>query len=308
MKKILVIIFGSIILGVGLIALFIGIYKKQYKVEYKTNTIELSSEFENIKVNIAETDFEIKYSETNKIVFYEKEKIEHEAKVADNELVIKANDNRRWFEKWFFNGFESMKATLYLNFNNLNNIVVNMSTGDLVINKEFNVNKLSFSGSTGDVKLYSKISELSAETSTGDFKLSDANFDSINILLSTGDIELNNINVINDINISSSTGDVKLNKVTGKNLSISTSTGDVKFDETTIENKITAKTSTGDVEFNNSDSLTLYIETTTGDIAGSLKTSKTFYVKTSGDIDTPRTNGGDCDIVSSTGDVKIEIK
>ena len=68
--------------------------------------------------------------------------------------------------------------------------------------------------------------------------------------------------------------------------------------------------STGDVQLNGCDADEIYVKTDTGDVSGNLLTEKVFFAETdTGDIDVPRTNaGGRCEIITDTGDIRIQIQ
>jgi DUF4097 and DUF4098 domain-containing protein YvlB len=61
------------------------------------------------------------------------------------------------------------------------------------------------------------------------------------------------------------------------------------------------------VNFNACDATEIFVKTSTGNVAGSLLSSKVFIANTStGSIDVPKTtSGGRCEIITSTGNIKI---
>ena len=93
-----------------------------------------------------------------------------------------------------------------------------------------------------------------------------------------------------------------------KKLTTEGSTGDITLDDCTAA-EIAVKTSTGDVRFAGSDAAKITVKTSTGDVIGSLRTPKVFTVNTStGDVSVPHSSeGGSCEIKTSTGDVRIKI-
>jgi len=76
-----------------------------------------------------------------------------------------------------------------------------------------------------------------------------------------------------------------------------------------IIEKLYIKRSTGDVKLDSSDAGEIYIKTDTGDVTGNLISEKIFITQTdTGSIDVPKTvNGGKCEIITDTGDVKITL-
>ena len=74
--------------------------------------------------------------------------------------------------------------------------------------------------------------------------------------------------------------------------------------------KFSIKRSTGDVKFNSCDATEIYVKTDTGDVSGSLLSNKVFFTNTdTGDVEIPKTmDGGKCEIITDTGDIKITVK
>lgn len=112
------------------------------------------------------------------------------------------------------------------------------------------------------------------------------------------------------LKVSLSTGDVNISNANCKNIILSGSTGDVILNNTVASDKIDIKRSTGDVMFNYCDADEIFVKTNTGDVTGTLLTDKVFTVKTNtGDIEVPHTTkGGKCKILTNTGDVEITVK
>ncbi len=87
-------------------------------------------------------------------------------------------------------------------------------------------------------------------------------------------------------------------------------TGDISLVNFVAADSIYVKSDTGNVKFKNSDAVKLSIETDTGDVMGTLLSEKIFNAKSSmGDVDVPKTEtGGKCEIITDTGDIKIDIQ
>ena len=67
--------------------------------------------------------------------------------------------------------------------------------------------------------------------------------------------------------------------------------------------------STGDVRFEGSDAAAIFVETNTGDVTGTLLSDKIFLPQSNtGEIEVPQTvSGGRCQIITSTGDIRLKI-
>ena len=112
-----------------------------------------------------------------------------------------------------------------------------------------------------------------------------------------------------NISLSVSTGDVEMGDINCKNITTKGTTGDLYARNVIVAEKITATRNTGDIVFDRCDANDIYCETSTGDIEGSLTSEKIFIIsKTTGDIDVPKTtSGGKFEAVTDTGDVEIKI-
>ncbi len=149
------------------------------------------------------------------------------------------------------------------------------------------------------------------EESTGDIQIPKGfKFENVDVSVSTGDINIFGVNCKENIKVGVSTGKVSLSDTTCQNLISKGSTGDIVLKNVIAAEKLSIERSTGDVKFENSDAAEIFIETNTGDIVGTLLSEKIFYAKTdTGSIDVPKgTLGGKCDITTDTGDIKIKIQ
>ena len=92
-------------------------------------------------------------------------------------------------------------------------------------------------------------------------------------------------------------------------ISVETSTGDVLLKQVLAAGRFFIETDTGDVEFDSSDATEIFVETDTGDVTGTLLSEKIFFAETdTGRIEVPKTtSGGKCEIITDTGDIKLNI-
>lgn len=275
---------GGVVFGIGM---------ANSNNELITNAIELTDDFNKIEINLDTANFKIAPTtdSTKKVEIKEKEKDLHKVSVNDNTLSIKCEDNRPWYKKFFDFNFKRQLVILYIPEGIYGNLNVNTSTGDIELPENFEFDNLKIEVSTGDINVNSKITN------------------EIDVKASTGNINISNNNSIGNVKIETSTGDIKLNNLVGNNLNINTSTGDVIISNALFVNKLNIETSTGDVTINSSDFNEIRIETSTGDVDATFKTNKIIYAETStGDTDYPHlTEGGICEIETSTGNIKVRI-
>lgn len=86
-------------------------------------------------------------------------------------------------------------------------------------------------------------------------------------------------------------------------------TGDLSLKNVIATDTFTIERSTGDVVFNGSDATVIFVKTDTGDVSGNILTEKVFITQTdTGSVEVPKTaSGGRCEIITDTGDIKINI-
>ena len=134
-------------------------------------------------------------------------------------------------------------------------------------------------------------------------------YNTLNIDATTSDINVLFNFYFNDVKIKNTTGDVYCNCNVVNDTDIKSTTGDVVI-KNNLSNKLNIALTTGDVMLDNIDPEQIFVKTTTGDIEGTLLSDKIFKTKTStGNIKVPNTsNGGLCNLETTTGDIKINIK
>lgn len=134
-------------------------------------------------------------------------------------------------------------------------------------------------------------------------------YTSLFIETDTGDIKITSVTVSNDIDIETDTGNVVLETVTCAVLDAESDTGDISLKNATATERLSIETQTGNVIFDHSDAGQIFVGTSTGDVTGSLLSEKVFITQTAtGKVNVPKTtSGGECQITTDTGDIKITI-
>lgn len=315
MKKgiLALIIVGASLFTIGTALFVTGLVVEKLNRKPITNTYEITEEVKNFNIDISTADLEFKVAEdgVSKVVCNERENEHHEVVVADNTLSIKYKDDLPWYKRWFDLNSNKMNVTIYLPGSNYENLTVKSSTSDININKEYSFADLDIKLSTGDIKVYSDVTnKLKAETTTGNVSINEVSTSSIELKASTGKLNLNKVDVTGDITLTTSTGNMNLEEVTAANLTTNCSTGEVKLNKVTLVNNLNIKTSTGDIVVVDSDANEVNLEASTGDVNAIFLTSKIVYATSStGNVDVPHsTSGGLCNIKTSTGDIVVRIK
>lgn len=260
---------------------------------HETSTHKITEDFTKIKISTITADVEILPSEDGecKIICYEEKKVKHDVRVESGELVIKAQDNRKWYDYITIFSFNSPKITIYLPTDKATALNIESSTGDITIAKGFAFENISINVSTGSIHLDS----LKAR--------------GLNLSTSTGSINIRDVVCDGRIITSVSTGNTTISQAYCRGLSSTSRTGDIELINVVALGNFSFETRTGDIEFNSCDANEIYARTNTGDIEGTLRSDMIFLAKTStGDIDVPRsTTGGKCELETSTGDIEVRV-
>ena len=279
---------------------------------FETNTHEISEEFSGIKMNTDTADilFAASSDNTCRVVCYEGENVKHSASVQDGALTISVVDDRAWYEHIGFS-FHSPTVTIYLPKTEYESLVIEESTGDITLPKDFTFGRMDLSVSTGHVDcLASSLGLMRIKTSTGDIRLQNLSAGELDLTVSTGHVSVQSVVCEGNVEVSVSTGKTELKDISCKSIHSEGSTGNITLKNVVTEGTIAIERSTGDVRFEGCDADELEISTDTGDVTGSLLSSKVFIAHSdTGRIDVPETtSGGKCKITTDTGDIKLSVK
>ena len=251
-------------------------FSKLSGVTMEPRTYEVGDSFDNLSIDVDIDDVLFQPSDDGrcKVVCDEEEGEErtHTVSVKDKTLTIGAADTGIVSKGFRFFFFQSPKVTVYL-----------------------------------PKKTYGA---LSVRTDSGDVTIPDAfTFGSIDITAATGDVECG-ASSKGAISIRLSTGDVSLSDFACKSLTVDGSTGDTMLKNVIATGAVAIGRSTGDVTLDSCDAEAFTVKTTTGDVTGSLLSDKVFLTDTTtGDVSVPQTTkGGKCEITTTTGDIRIDIK
>lgn len=306
-----VVLVGCIIFA-GVMAMFGWNFAKLSTIKYERNTYEISEAFDNISMNTgtAEIIFALSDDGKCKVECFEEEKAKHSVTVKEGALVIEVINNKHWYDYIGIN-FGSPKITVYLPKTGYTSLVINGTTGDIEIPKDFAFKDVAVSLSTGDVDFFASASSaIKIKGSTADIRVENITAGSLNLSVTTGKVTVSGVTCEGDVTVGVTTGKSYLTDIACKNIISSGSTGDISLNSVIATEKSMIKTGTGHVKFDGCDAAEISVETVTGDVKGSLLTDKVFITETStGKIDVPKTTtGGICKIKTGTGDIKITVK
>lgn len=261
-------------------------FKKLGAKNYENNTHETSEEFSNILIETSTANINFLPSEDEKckVVCYELKKVKHVISVEDNTLKINEVNKRKWYDYININ-FNKPKLTIYLPESEYLSLVIKEDTGDIKI-ENFKFESIDISLATGDIDLTNiSCKKLVSKGSTGYVVLKDfVAEENISITRSTGDVKLNKVESY-EIYIKTSTGNIGLTNINSKLLKTAISTGKTSFKEISC-NELISQGSTGDITLNNVIAEEkISITRKTGDVKFSEIDALEIYIKTStGDV------------------------
>ena len=307
---VLLIIIGAVIFTVSLIA-YNGDLSSFSTVKYQTNEHEISEEFTDISINTTTANIVFYPSDDSscKVTCYERENEIHTVKVEDGTLKITYVDEREWYEHIGIN-IGSSRVTVYLPAYEFSSLTIREDTGNVTLTSDFGFETIDIKSSTGHIHCDEATAEsIKIRTSTGKIELTSIECSSLDLKVSTGNITVSEAKCDGDIKIEVSTGRTKLVGVSCKNLTSKGDTGDITLKKVVATEKLSVTRSTGDVIFDACDAAEISAKTSTGDVSGTLRSSKVFITETdTGDVDVPKsTEGGRCEITTSTGDIEITV-
>ena len=291
-------------------------------------------DFDSVVVDTITADVTFAYAEDGvcRVETRDRESIIYTAEILDGTLLIRAADNRAWYQHLFVGVSANRSVQIYLPAKSLKSLTVDVTAGDVSVPRDFtfsgNVELSSHSGdltllaavegdtsletTTGDVTVEGKHKTVSASATTGDVTLRHVDAKELTVSVTTGSIHVQKAvavavtaaagtgdvileDVITDdaIRVTTTTGDQQLLRVLCGSMTLRAGSGCVTLTESVALGHAAVKTTTGDVTFVRSDAVTLSVDVTTGDVTGSLLTSKIFSVaSTSGSVNVPQFSVG----------------
>ena len=269
------ILIGGIIFS-GVMTVLKWDFTKLSTSKYQTNDYEINYTFKNISVSTDTAKIDFLPTSDSKILVscYEQANEKHEVSVNNETLEIKLKSTKKWYEHIGVN-FTSPKITIYIPEGEYGNLLVNNSTGDIQISKEFTFENIDIKGSTSSVINSASVkNNVKIKLSTGDIKTENISAKTMDLSVSTGMVTLHNVKCNGDIKIKVSTGKAYITDTNCKNLISSGDTGDLNLKNVKSSEKFSIKRSTGDVKLELCDAGEIYIETDTGNVVGSIMTVK----------------------------------
>jgi DUF4097 and DUF4098 domain-containing protein YvlB len=287
------------------------IFAKSNFISYETNTHTIHSDFTNISIqtDTADISFVVAENEKCSIVCYEPENVIHNVTTDNGTLSVNVVDERNWYERiGIF--VECPKLTIYLPAGEYGVLSIKEDTGKVEIPKDYRFNSMDIFATTGAVNnAASTENTLKIHTSTGSIRVEDVSANVVDLSVSTGKVMADDVDCTGDVKIEVSTGNANATNISCKKFISGGDTGDITLKNVIVTEKMSLERSTGDVKFEHCDAAEIFVETDTGDVIGSLLTDKVFITETdTGRINVPKTTtGGKCEVITDTGNIKINI-
>lgn len=280
-------------------------------VEYQTNITEIDETFNDISISTDTSNIVFALSDDGKckVECYEDKKAKHSVNVENNALIIEIDNQKSWYD---YIGLRlcSQKITIYLPKTEYNALSVRGNTGNVTISDIYTFNSANISLSTGTVDFRASASGLiKIKTTTGNISVKSNLVGALDLSVTTGTVTVLGSMCKGDIEVNVSTGKTHLTDVECNSLKSDGTTGNITLSNLLVRNKLSVGRSTGDIKLERCDAGEMYIKTTTGDVSGSLLSGKQFITSSeTGKVHVPTTGtGGKCEIITRSGNIKIEI-
>ena len=299
-------------------ALFAGVmttigwnFTKLSTVKYETNVHEVDRPFSAIAVTTDTADVAFVLSDDGRcrVECREEENARHTVTVEGDTLTVRGEDQRPWYDHVGIS-LGATKVTVYLPKTEYSALSVFENTGNVDVPQGLTFVDAEISVTTGDVRFFAAAQEKAKiKTSTGDIRVENISAGSLDLSVTTGKVTLSGAACTGDVTVGVSTGKAALTAVSCRDLTSTGATGSLSLDRVTAAGRFSIKRSTGSVKMNGCDAAEISVKTGTGDVTGTLLTGKVFITATgTGRVDVPQTTtGGRCEIVTGTGDIRIQI-
>lgn len=155
----------------------------------------------------------------------------------------------------------------------------------------------------------SKYESIDIKVSSGDVEMPDNfTFEQGNLTASSGDIKFG-ASVTGALNVITSSGDIELDSVSAESFNLNAPSGEIKMRSAETAGEMVIGTSSGDVELRSVNCGRLEIETTSGEqkLKNVVAKGELWASSTSGDISADRCDGEDVIFETTSGDVKGKL-
>ena len=314
-KKSMWLLIASVLVILGIVIVILTACSSNWDItkfdtkKYEIKEYVICDGFNNILINCDDADITIKKANDgiNKIVCNETKRSTYRVEIIGENAEINLVDERRWYDYISIFSFNKKFITVYLCDTEYESLNIEVKTGDILINSDFTFGDVQINGRTGDIKMYASASSLKAKISTGEIDIANAEFGSIELLGTTGDINLESINCSGDIYAEIDTSDIEVENVTCHSLNLKGGTGDVEISDISID-ELSVTISTGDIELLDAVAGSISLNTTSGNVHVENTKSTVFSSDANtGSIEMDSLISESINVTRSTGDVEFEL-
>ena len=260
------------------------------RAESVTNTYTFKDSIKDIEIDCSECDVIIKRGSAGSVtvVCREADIIQHDVSVNGDKLVIRRR--RDISVTGITTAGIKLEIEVSLPGESYRNADISTSSGDIRTSDDLIFDEVSYKTSSGDIFSSAEVrNSLTCRSSSGDQEISGSSADLLKARSSSGDITLSGLG--------------------GKDIATVSRSGRITISDTVISGTLEAKTSSGGVKLDRADAASFMIRSSSGDVRGTILSPKKFRTKSSsGNVSVPSSSGtGDCEISTSSGDIKITI-
>ncbi|MBO4901985.1 MAG: DUF4097 family beta strand repeat protein [Lachnospiraceae bacterium] len=270
-------------------------YYENTNMQEKTVSLDA---FDSIVLDVSSADIMIKTGDSYSLTYRTPEDREPEVKQSGSEVRIKQNiDNRLVFT--FFSNIEGERFILTVPKDSKEyQLTVDATSGDIVVDKVAVSGRITLS--SGDVALRDfDGGRLNLQGTSGDLEVDGVNMNTLYVKTSSGDMSVQN-GTIGDLSLAATSGDINLGKVTSDTFTFDLSSGDVDLIDSKIS-QIRGAVTSGDVDMRllgNEKDYDYDLSVTSGDIEINGDEKDEHYIRDEGCANkiTVSTTSGDIDI------------
>ncbi len=150
--------------------------------------------------------------------------------------------------------------------------------------------------------------DIKYEGKSGDFSTSDLDINSFIFKLSSGNVQLDNITLKNDMDLTSTSGDLTIKGLKARSLTLESTSGNKKFSDVSIEDNININSTSGDTTLKDINCNELRIDSTSGVINTDGTQLNLISVESkSGDVNIDDLEGS-AQLEATSGNIKVSVK
>ena len=258
---------------------------------FETRSYDINERFSDISIEDIECSINIQRSSDNRCRVICPAKTDgsvyRTAKVDNGVLRIERHDNGKLFS--LFN-FPSAELEVYLPEGEYGKLTAYSSSGKISVDEGFTFENVRLESVSGSIEMCSDVQdELRAESTGGSVTVESASPEKLTA--------------------KSKSGRVALSHIRSDDISASSVSGRIELCDVIAASRLSAESVSGSVELDGCDADKMKLESTSGSVKGTLLSGKTFTAHSvSGSVDVPfSASGGDCEISTTSGSIRIEI-